>query len=82
MNASRAGEKIALHAHIAIQQHDDVILGRAKTRVGSAAETKITIERQYAYGREVVAQEFRTAVFGPVIHNDDFVVGIAARALR
>ena len=53
-------------------------LRRAKPGVRAAAEAEIAIERQHADRREMLAQEFRAAVFGAVVDHDDFVVRIAA----
>ncbi len=70
-------QEVWLHPHIAIEQDHDVVLGRAKAGIRSAPETEITFERQHTHGREVLLQKVRAAVLGPVIHNNNFVVGIA-----
>ena len=41
-------QEIGGHAHVAVQQHDDVVLGGAEAGVGAAAEAQILRQRQHA----------------------------------
>ena len=50
------------------------LLRGAEAGVGAAAETQIAFERQHADLREVFAHEFRAAVLGAVVDDDDFAV--------
>src|SRR5579871_4007184 len=70
-------EKIRLDAHVAIEQHNDVVLRRAKAFVGAASETEIPLERQHADLRKVRPQEIRAAIVGAVIDDYDLVAAVA-----
>ena len=73
-------EEIRLHAHVAVEQHDDVVLRGAKAGVRSAAEAEIAIERQHADVRESArAANSALPSVGAVVDDDDLVVGIAAK---
>ena len=75
-------EKLTIHAHVAIEQHDDVILGGAKASVRSSAKSQVAVKRQYSHGREMFAQEFRAAVFRAIVYNDNLVLGIAGQGFH
>ena len=50
--SSSGAQEIRLDAHIAVQQHDDVVLRGAESGVRAAAETQIPFERQQLHARE------------------------------
>ena len=46
-------QKIGRHAHVAVQQHDDVVLGGAEAGIGAAAEAQILGQREHRDVREM-----------------------------
>ncbi len=74
-------EKIRLHAHVAVEQYDDIVACRAKPGIGPAAETEITIEHQHFYRWKVFPQKFSAAVGRCILDDDDFVIRIAGQRL-
>ena len=65
-------EKIALHSHVAVEQHDDVVPRGAEACVRSAAEAEILFERDHANLRKGLAEKLGAAVGRSVVDHDDF----------
>jgi len=72
-------QKIRRHPHIAVQQHHDIVLRRAKAGVGAAPESQVARQRLQVHLREVGAQVLRAAIGGAVVHHHDFVLHVAGQ---
>src|SRR5262249_24191794 len=67
-------KRTALDTHVAVQQHDDIVLGFAKSRVRSAAESEVGRERKDLHRREVFPHKFSAFIRRSVIDDDDLVL--------
>ncbi len=52
-------------------------LGCVKARIGTAAESEVSIERQYSHGWKAFREHCRAAVRRSVVDDNDFVVRMA-----
>ncbi len=67
-------EEIGFHPHVAVEQHDNVVLRGTEARIGAAAKSEILIQREDAHLRESFSQKRRAPVFRTVVHDNDFAV--------
>ena len=74
--ASSGREEIRLHAHIAIQQHDDVVARGAEAGIRAAAEAEILRQREHADLGIVRANPVGAAIGGTVVDDDDFAARV------
>ena len=74
-------QEIRLDAHVAVEQHDDVVPGGAEAGVRAAAEAQVRRQRDHANIREMRSYELRASVGGGVVDNDDLVAGMMRHRL-
>ena len=64
-------EEVGRHAHVAVEQHDDVVPGCAEAGVRAAAEAEIRGQRQHLHRGKCLAHELGAAVGRAVVDHDD-----------
>jgi hypothetical protein len=68
------GQRVALHSHVAVEQHHNVVLRRPEPDVRSTPESEILLERDHSNLREILAEKLAAAVGRPVVNHDDFAI--------
>ena len=66
-------EKVRLHAHIVVEQDDDIMTRRAKAGVRPAPKADVGFKRQNAHFRELPLEHFTRAVGRAIIDDQNFV---------
>jgi len=77
--SSKGARKVGSHAHVAVEQHHDVVPGGANTRIGTTAEAQIARQCDELDLRERGPDEIGAAVGRAVVDHHDFVIGIAGQ---
>src|SRR5687767_15356285 len=80
--AEQRREEVALHAHVGVEENDDLVLCSAEARIRSAAKALIPREPKHAYGRKCFLDEIGAAVGRAIIDYDDLVVCVALHCLN
>ena len=76
--SQQRSQKSAIDDHIVVEEHDDICLRLICSTIVAAGKAVITIQRENANLRKILADELGAAISATIVDDENFVIAAGA----